>query len=184
MTDIEFLKYPIGRFKLPENVSESTLKEAIETVRSLPDLLEEAVLTYDDQKLDTPYRPGGWSVRQVIHHLADSHINAFMRFKLALTEENPTIKPYDESSWAELPDNQLSVLPSLSLIKCIHFKWVFLMENMSNEDFQKTYYHPENKNSPTLMEVAHMYSWHGVHHLAHIQHLAIRENWLSKSISE
>ncbi|MFC3416496.1 YfiT family bacillithiol transferase [Algoriphagus hitonicola] len=180
MTDIEFLKYPIGKFKLPSPPTEDTLKEAIESIHSLPNLLEQAVISLDDSKLDTPYRPGGWTVRQVVHHLADSHMNAYIRFKLALTEENPTIKPYDESAWAALPDSQLSILPSLEIVKCTHFKWSFLMENMSKQDFNRTYFHPENNNSPKLSEVTHMYSWHGTHHLAHIQHLALRNNWLTQ----
>lgn len=180
MTDIEFLKYPIGKFALPNPPTEDTLREAIETIQTLPNLLEEAVTTLDDSKLDTPYRPGGWTVRQVVHHLADSHMNAFIRFKLALTEDNPTIKPYDEAAWAGLPDSQLSILPSLEIVKCTHFKWSYLLENMTKADFNRTYFHPENKNSPKLADVTHMYSWHGVHHLAHIQHLALRQNWLTQ----
>ncbi|NVJ87514.1 MAG: putative metal-dependent hydrolase [Algoriphagus sp.] len=174
MIDIEFLKYPIGRFSIPE---QPDLQEALDQIKRLPDNLQKAVPNLTDSQLDTPYRPGGWTVRQVVHHLADSHMNAFIRFKLALTEENPIIKPYDEVAWAMLPDSQLEIASSLSLLASLHYKWSVVMENMDEQDFSKTYFHPGSGQTQKLSEVTHMYAWHGQHHLAHIQHLALREKW-------
>ena len=180
MIDIEHLKYPIGKFQFDPDSAEENLKEAIEQIKLLPENLNKALRNLNESQINTPYRPGGWTVRQVVHHIADSHMNALIRFKLALTEDNPTIKPYDEAAWAKMSDYELAVNPSLDLIRIIHFKWVVLLEKMELSDFHKTYYHPENKRQQSLLEVALMYSWHSQHHLAHIQHLAIRENWVTK----
>lgn len=177
MIDIELLKYPIGRFQIPNQFTESDLAEAIEEIKSLPKFLESTVKSMSEEQLDTPYRPGGWTVRQVVHHCADSHINAYTRFKLALTEENPTIKPYNEAAWAELADNKLPIEISIGILKNIHFKWGVILDHMSSADFSKTYFHPESQHSAPMSEIALMYSWHGRHHLAHIQALMIRENW-------
>ncbi|TFV95713.1 putative metal-dependent hydrolase [Algoriphagus kandeliae] len=174
MTDIEFLKYPIGRFSMPENPN---LQEAIAQIKKLPEYIQSAVSNLSEDQLDTPYRPGGWTVRQLVHHLADSHMNAFIRFKLALTEENPTIKPYDEAAWAKLPDSQLEIASSISILSSVHYKWVVLLDKMDDQDFSRTYFHPGSGQTQSLFEVTHMYAWHGQHHLAHIQHLALRENW-------
>ncbi|NVK50094.1 MAG: putative metal-dependent hydrolase [Cyclobacteriaceae bacterium] len=174
MTDIEFLKYPIGRFSMPENPD---IQKAKTQIKKLPKNIESAVFNLSEEQLDTPYRPGGWTIRQLIHHLADSHMNAFIRFKLALTEENPTIKPYDEAAWARLSDSKLEIAPSLAILVSLHQKWFVLMENMSDQDFSRTYFHPESGQKQSLFEVTHLYAWHGQHHLAHIQHLALRENW-------
>ena len=177
MIDIELLKYPIGKFLKPNGVSDHHLKEAIAYLGSFPQYLKETVDHFSEEQLTTPYRPGGWTVKQVVHHLSDSHMNALTRFKLALTEENPTIKPYDEASWAKMPDYALPIERSLNLIDGIHFKWVVILESMKHSDFQKTYFHPEAKASVPLSEVTLMYQWHSQHHLAHIQHLMIREKW-------
>ena len=177
MIDIELLKYPIGKFTSPEKITQEHLAEAINEIKALPKYLESTVKPLSEEQLDTPYRPGGWTVRQVVHHCSDSHINAFIRFKLALTENNPTIKPYDEAAWANLGDSKLPIEISIGILKNIHFKWGLILDQMSPEDFEKTYFHPESQKSVPLKEVALMYCWHGKHHLAHIQSLMIRENW-------
>jgi len=130
--------------------------------------LADSVNLMSESQLDTPYRPGGWTIKQVIHHIADSHMNAYSRFKMALTEDNPTIKPYDESAWAKLADASLAIDSSMAIIKAVHFKWAVILESMTDEDFQKTYFHPEKKRSQTLAEVTLMYTWHSKHHLAHV----------------
>jgi hypothetical protein len=172
--DIEFLKYPIGKFHLPPNIDSVSIDEAIDTLKQFPGLIFTAVSPLSPEQLDTPYRPGGWTVRQLIHHCADSHMNAFIRFKLALTEENPTIKPYEEAEWAKLPDSQLPIEPSLAVIKAIHLKWVTLLESMNPSDFKKTFIHPEKQKSQALDGVTLMYAWHSMHHLAHVQQLVLR----------
>ncbi|WP_296699504.1 YfiT family bacillithiol transferase [Algoriphagus sp.] len=177
MIDIDLLKYPIGKFQKPNNILFDDLKEAIEGIKTLPKFLESTVKDFSEEQLDTQYRPGGWTVRQVVHHFADSHINAFIRFKLALTEENPTIKPYDEAAWANLSDSDLPIEISVGILKNIHFKWGTILDQMSKSDFSRTYFHPESQKSVPLDEVTLMYNWHGKHHLAHIQALIIRENW-------
>lgn len=173
--DIEFLKYPIGKFKLPELVSTANIQEAIATIKSFPANIFTAVSPFSPMQLDTPYRPGGWTVRQLVHHCADSHMNAFIRFKLALTEQNPTIKPYEEALWANLADASLPIESSLAIIKAIHLKWGVILDTMKSEDFKKTYFHPEKKRSQDLEEVTFLYAWHSQHHLAHIQHLVLRK---------
>ena len=173
-TEIEFLRYPIGKFKLSETIDPTSLKEAIDTLKKFPNLIFMAVSPFSKQELDTPYRPGGWTVRQLVHHCADSHVNAYIRFKLALTEKNPVIKPYDEGAWASLSDALLPIEGSLQLIKVIHFKWTTLLDTIKPDDFERTFYHPEKKKSQTLAEVTFLYAWHSMHHLAHIQHLVLR----------
>ena len=172
--DIEFLKYPIGKFQLPTNIDSASIDEAIDTLKLFPSQIFTAVSPLSPKQLDTPYRPGGWTVRQLIHHCADSHMNAFIRFKLALTEENPTIKPYEEAEWAKLPDSQLPIEPSLAVLKAIHLKWVTLLEAMNPSDFKKTFFHPEKQNSQALGGVTLMYAWHSLHHLAHVHQLVLR----------
>jgi hypothetical protein len=174
---LELLKYPIGKFVAPDTVSDALLNEWITTIEGLPKKLNNAVQSLSDEQLDTPYRPEGWSVRQVIHHIADSHMNAYLRFKLALTEDTPTIKPYDEQAWAMLFDYTTEVESSLQLITALHAKWALLLKGMSSKDFEKQYYHPENKQYSTLQHVTGMYAWHSNHHLAHITHLAKRSDW-------
>lgn len=175
--DIEFLKYPTGKFALPQTVSDEDLQQAIQKLKSFPSDLFNAVSRLSLTQLDTPYRPGGWTVRQLIHHCADSHTNAFFRFKLALTEDNPVVKPYLEDDWANLPDAQLPIESSLAIIQATHLKWGVILDFMKPEDFRKTYFHPEKNRSQTLEEVTLMYAWHARHHLAHIQHLVLREKW-------
>lgn len=172
--DIESLKYPIGKFQLPETIDSASIENAIQTLKSFPSQIFSAVSPFSAEQLNTPYRPGGWTIRQLIHHCADSHMNAFIRFKLALTEQNPTIKPYEEAEWAKLFDSYLPIEPSLELIKAIHLKWVTLLESMKAEDFKKTFFHPEKQKSQSLDGVTLMYAWHSTHHLAHVQQLVLR----------
>ncbi len=165
---LEPLKYPIGRFTMPQSVSEPEIIDAIHKIAGLPLRMLEAVRQIPSEGLDTPYRPGGWTIRQVVHHIADSHMNGYIRFKLALTEEHPTIKPYKEASWAKLADSELSPEISLVTLGGIHKRWVTLMEHMQPEDWNRTFVHPEHNRTQTLRQTVMLYAWHGEHHLAHI----------------
>lgn len=175
--DIEFLKYPIGKFQKPAAISYDLIQDAIALIKSFPAHIFTAVSPLSVVQLDTPYRPGGWTVRQLVHHCADSHMNAFIRFKLALTEENPTIKPYDEAAWAKLADADLPIESSLNIIKAMHLKWGVVLDSMKDGDFKKKYFHPEKKQSQELAEIVLLYAWHSQHHLSHVQHLILREKW-------
>lgn len=177
MADVDDLRYPIGRFKAPASSMAGIRAAHIQTLRLLPERLKAAVAGLGDQQLDTPYRDGGWTVRQLVHHIADSHANSYVRFKLALTEEWPTIKPYDEAAWANLSDSRwLPVEVSLALITALHARWVALLESMPEEDFQKGYNHPE-MGRQTLAAALALYDWHSRHHTAHITGLRTRQGW-------
>ena len=176
MTDLDDLRYPIGRFAATATINAATRAESIETLRMLPERLRAAIAGFDDKQLDTPYREGGWTVRQVIHHIADSHANSYIRFKLALTEASPTIKPYDEAAWAALPDSRLPVEESLNLIEALHARWVALLELLTDEDFQKDFVHPV-RGRQNLATALALYDWHGRHHTAHITRLRARMGW-------
>ena len=152
------------------------LEDWINQIENLPELLEDAVKDLNEEQLDTPYRSGGWTVRQVIHHLADSHMNAYVRFKLALTEETPVIKPYDEKKWAELSDYILPVDISLSLLKVLHIRWVKLLRSLSPTDVEKTFVHPDAGEISVGKNIG-IYAWHSRHHLAHITSICIRKGW-------
>ena len=165
---MEELKYPIGRFSSPENISDQQLGAAISDILFLPEKLNAIVQLLGEDGLNQPYRPGGWTGRQVVHHLGDSNMNALIRFKLALTEENPTIKPYKEELWAGLSDYGTPVARSMQLIAAIHTSLHVLMTSLSNEQWSRTFYHPENKSSITLRRNALLYQWHGNHHLGHL----------------
>jgi DinB superfamily len=178
MTDINQLKYPIGRFSPPGVYTPQLLHEYIETIANLPTNLEIAVQNLDEVQLQTPYRPDGWTVQQLLHHIPDSHMNAYIRFKLALTEDNPTIKPYLEAKWAELPDTfNTPVNISLTLLHALHIRWVNLMKGMISTDWDKTVFHPEHKKENTLKHFAALYAWHSEHHLMHIIRLKERMHW-------
>ena len=172
------LSYPIGKFKSPDVIDQKQVNEWIEEIAILPRQMEEAIQGLSDAQLDTPYRPNGWTVRQVIHHVPDSHISSYMRFHWAMTEENPLIKAYDEKSWALLDYHKaLSPKTSLELLQALHARWVVLMKNMNSNDLDRTFVHPEDGKTYFLREVIGMYAWHGKHHLAHIQSLKSRMNW-------
>jgi uncharacterized damage-inducible protein DinB len=169
-------KYPIGKFQLDGDITNSMTEGWINEIEALPGLLRDAVRDLDNEQLDTPYRSGGWTVRQVVHHLADSHMNAYVRFKLALTEENPVIKPYDEGKWAKLPDYKLPIDISLSLIEALHIRWVKLLRSLSPADIKKTFIHPD-LGGVSVGENIGIYAWHSRHHLAHITSLCSRMGW-------
>lgn len=174
----EDLKYPIGKYKV-QPFSEKQLQEWLLDLKNLPQHLENAVLNLDEHQLNTVYRKDGWMVIQVVHHVADSHMNAYMRFKLGLTEENPVIRPYDEVRWAELKDTlELPVNISLTLLHALHQRLYHIVKSISIEDLQsKTVYHPESEKKFSLWELLGMYAWHGKHHVAHITSLRERMKW-------
>jgi uncharacterized damage-inducible protein DinB len=177
MTDLEELRYPIGRFIPPSSSPPAIRTIQIETLSSLPVNLQSAVCDLSDTQLDTPYRDDGWSVRQLVHHVADSHTNAYVRCKLALTEDWPTIKPYDEAAWANLADSrELPVNVSLEMLSALHGRWVALLGSLSEEDFEKGYNHPE-LGKQNLARVLALYAWHSRHHTAHITSLRSRLGW-------
>jgi uncharacterized damage-inducible protein DinB len=176
MTLVDELRYPIGKFKPALTTTAESRAGHIAVLRELPDRLSEAVDALDEGQLDTPYREGGWTVRQVVHHVADSHLNSYVRFKLALTEEQPTIKPYDEGLWAQLPDSRSPVDISLTLTWALHERWVALLESMREKDFQKKYVHPE-RGVQDLATTLALYDWHSRHHTAHITSLRERMGW-------
>lgn len=170
------IKYPIGTFQFNDEITSSVLNMWIDEIEDLPRLLRDAVKNLDNEQLDTPYRAGGWTVRQVIHHIADSHMNAYVRFKLALTEENPIIKPYDETKWAELSDYSLPIEPSLILLETLHRRWTYLLRSLTPADMEKTFIHPDSGEVSVGKNIG-IYAWHGKHHLAHITSLCNRQGW-------
>jgi hypothetical protein len=172
----ESLRYPVGRFRPPSASSPEIRFTQIETLRLLPERLRAAVAGLGDAQLDTPYRDGGWTVRQVVHHFADSHANSYVRFKLALTEDWPTIKPYDEAAWAGLPDSRMPIAPSLDFVSGLHARLVAMLEAMTDEDFQRGFNHPE-RGRVTLATNLGIYAWHSLHHTAHITSLRSRMGW-------
>jgi hypothetical protein len=175
--DLLDLKYPIGKFRPNSDPSPTERIEAIAAIAALPESLRAAVDGLSDEQIDTPYREGGWTVRQLVHHVADSHMNAYVRIRLALTEDWPTIKPYHEGQWANLADARtLPVEVSLSLLKSLHERWAFLLESLSESDWQRGYTHPEMERQ-TLDQVAALYSWHSRHHTAHVTRLRDRMGW-------
>jgi uncharacterized damage-inducible protein DinB len=172
----EDLSYPIGKYDKETKITVDQRKQFIKEIAELPNELREAVQNLSDGQIDTPYRPEGWTVRQVAHHVGDSHLNSFIRFKLALTEDNPTIRPYAEDLWAKTAEYKMPVEVSLSLIDSIHQRWTALLESMSDEEFARTLNHPET-GLWTLENLLGMYVWHGKHHTAHINNLKKRNNW-------
>lgn len=170
------LQYPIGRHKPGDIFSEQKAHKQIEQIKALPSRLANNVQPLNGDQLDTPYRPGGWTVRQLVHHIADSHMNGYIRMNWALTEDYPTIKPYYQEAWAELAVYEAPVSLSLNLIKSLHARWGFFLDRLSNNDLQKKYNHPD-KGPFTLWQHIEHYDWHGRHHLAHITSLIERKNW-------
>ncbi len=172
------LRYPVGKFSWDAAVSEAEHPKLIAQIADAPGALRSAVAGLSSDRLETPYRPGGWTVKQVVHHLPDSHLNAYTRFKLALTENQPTIKPYDEAAWAKLADSQkVPIDVSLTLLESLHVRWVALMRSMGAADFARTLRHPEHDRVLTLAQMLGLYAWHGRHHVAHITALRKREGW-------
>lgn len=173
---IDDLRFPVGKFDSGVEVTPELRREFINTIADLPRKIAEAVEGLTDEQLDTPYRPEGWTLRQTVHHVADSHINSLCRFKLAMTEENPTIRPYFEERWAELSDSKLPVEVSLKIIEGVHQRWTVLLEAMTDEDFRKTLVHPESGEF-TIEKLLALYAWHSRHHTAHITRLRERNGW-------
>lgn len=171
------LRYPAGRFQRPDAVTPELLRTWTDEIAALPAELRSSVAGLSDEQLDTPYRPDGWTVRQVVHHVADSHINSYTRFRLALTENEPLIKPYDEARWAELEDARtMPVSVSLALIDALHERWTVLLRSMDPSQFERCFRHPE-LGKLTLGVTAALYAWHSRHHLAHINSLRARSGW-------
>ncbi len=169
-------RYPIGKFERPASVTSEDRAGAISSLAELPEMLRNAVDGLDGAQLNTPYREGGWTIRQLVHHIADSHMNAFIRMRLALTENWPTIKPYDEASWATLHDSVAPVEWSLELVESLHARWVMLLQSLSEEQWLRGYRHPESGDTPLDVAVL-QYGWHSRHHVAHITHLRAKEGW-------
>ena len=177
-SELEKLSYPIGKFIAPNLYSNEYLSEKISEIATFPERLKKEVLNLTDEQLDTTYRNGGWTIRQVIHHCADSHMNCFIRIKWALTEENPIIKYYHEDRWAELQDNlNMPIQSSLLLLEGLHFRLSYLMKSLSNVDLKKSFIHPEHSKEFKIEEIIGTYAWHGNHHLAHIIGLKRRKGW-------
>lgn len=171
-------RHPIGRFSYDGDSSPDAIARDIATIESLPKELRAAVAGLNDEQMNTPYRDGGWTPRQVVHHVADSHMNAYIRTKLALTESAPTIKPYDEAAWAQLADTRVvPVDASLNLIDSLHSRWGAVLRAMNEADFERTYIHPEQQKSVPLREMIALYAWHGRHHTQHIKSLRERSGW-------
>jgi hypothetical protein len=170
------LAYPIGKFERPASATAGEREVWIATLAAAPARFREAVRNLTDSQLDTPYRPGGWTVRQVAHHVPDSHMNSYVRFKLALTEAEPIVKPYDEAEWARLHDSTLEIEPSLQLLEALHTRWVGLLRSLSESDFARAFRHPE-MGLMTLNANLALYAWHSQHHEAHITGLRRRMKW-------
>jgi uncharacterized damage-inducible protein DinB len=170
------LRYPIGRYVARTHFTDASRRAAIQAIAEAPARLRTAVQGLDDSQLDTPYRPGGWTVRQVVHHVPDSHLNAYIRFKLGLTEAEPRIKPYDETRWAELPDSSGPVAVSLDLLAALHTRWVSLLEQTAGPDFGRTLFHPE-LGVVRLDDLLEQYAWHGHHHVAQVAAHRRRMGW-------
>jgi DinB superfamily len=170
-------RYPIGKFERKGPLTAQDRTRLIESMSAAPERFRAAVAGLNDSQLDTPYREGGWTVRQLIHHLADSHMNSYVRFRLTATENEPTIKPYDEKLWADLPDARTSPIdPSLQMLDGIHRRWVLLMKSFGPDDFARGMVHPEHGRM-TLDDALGLYEWHGRHHAAHITSLRQQRNW-------
>lgn len=174
---MESVRYPIGEF-VEQPYSEILLKEWLLDIKYLPNYIENALINLDEHQINTTYREGGWTIRQVVHHVADSHMNSYIRFKLGLTEENPTIKPYDQDAWAVLPDTKnLPVNISVTLLFALHRRWIELLENVLPHEWERTLFHPEHKKTITLWHLLGYYAWHSRHHVAQITALRKRKGW-------
>jgi uncharacterized damage-inducible protein DinB len=171
-------RYPIGPFQRRDELSDEERRAMLEQIAATPARLREAIAGLGDEQLDTPYREGGWTLRQVVHHVPDSHLNAYIRLKLALTENAPVIRPYDESTWAKLPDSRDTPAEvSLTLLESLHARWMILFRSLKPDDFKRTLRHPEHDGILTVDWLIAMYSWHGRHHVGHITSLRERMGW-------
>lgn len=176
--DSEKLRYPIGKFEAQDSYSASETKTNIQVISAVPSKFVNLLSAWTEHQLDTPYRPEGWTVRQLVHHVADSHINSYCRFRLALTEENPSIKSYREDLWAELPDAKSGPVDlSLQLLKFTHYRWVLLLNSLGEAELQRTFHHPDAQKTYRLDTAIALYAWHGEHHYQQAYKLAERNNW-------
>lgn len=175
---IEALRYPIGKYEIPETISDETLAAWLKRLEEYPRILSRLVEGLSRSQLDTPYREGGWTVRQVVHHLADSHHNSYLRFKWALTEENPVVKVYDEKAFAALEDSRKGPINlSLDHLAAVHARLVYLLRSLSGQQLERSWVHPVKEQEYTLRETVGQYVWHGNHHYSHIRNLLVREGW-------
>jgi hypothetical protein len=170
-------RYPVGKFEPPATLSDTERRQRIIDLEQLPAKMRAAVKGMSEAQLDTPYRDGGWTVRQVVHHVPDSHLNAYVRWKLTLTEDTPTIKPYAEAEWAKLADSALPVELSLNLLEGVHGRWVAVIKAMKAEQWSREFFHPELNKKMNLDQLLALYAWHSRHHLAHITELKKRKGW-------
>lgn len=177
-SDLEKLRYPIGKFTAPTEYTNSYIKDKIAEIASFAERLKKEVSYLTNEQLDTPYRQNGWTLRQIIHHCADSHMNCYIRIKWALTENNPVIKFYHEDRWSELHDNlTMPIQPTISFLEGLHFRLSYLMASLSEDDLNKSFIHPEHNSEFQLKEIIGTYAWHGNHHLAHITELKKHKGW-------
>jgi hypothetical protein len=175
---VDALRFPIGKFQWPGSLTDEQRRQDIAILAETPARLRQAVAGLTDAQLDTPYREGGWMVRQVVHHMPDSHLNAYVRFRLALTEDAPLVKTYDEAAWAALPDARTAPIESsLALLDGIHTRWTLLLRSLSPEQFQRTFRHPDYDGPRPIDWLLHLYAWHGPHHVAHVTKLRERRGW-------
>ena len=174
---MEDLRYPVGKFQPKDSLTDRERQELIQQIEEAPAHMRKAVKGLDQKQLDTQYRDGGWTVRQVVHHVPDSHLNAYIRIKLALTEQHPTIKPYEQQLWAELNDSRTAPIDmSLDMLEALHKRWVLLLKSLKSPDFTKTINHPES-GVMNVDRILQLYAWHGRHHTAHITSLRKRMGW-------
>lgn len=172
MNNDDLLRYPIGKFSAKDSYTPEEVAAFIKRIEDFPAKLDAVVKTLSAAQLDTPYREGGWTARQVLHHVPDSHLNAYIRIKWTLTEDTPTIKPYDEKAWAETPEVSGDPALSLAVLKALHAKWVVLLRGLSGKDPEKKFFHPDSKKHVRLDQVIGTYAWHGEHHLGHVKIVA------------
>ena len=178
IADLDHLKYPIGKYQPSKTISKDMVDSWIDTIDNLPDKMRSLVSDLSQEQLDTPYRPEGWTVRQVVHHVPDSHANGYIRFKWALTEDTPMIKAYEEQLWAELLDSKSAPIElSLSFLEALHAKWVYLLRGLSGKDLERTFIHPATNKEAPLKAIIELYAWHGQHHYMHIKNLIISKGW-------
>ena len=170
MEETDKLRYPVGKYQRQDVITHSIINDWIGKIEEFPKEVIKEVKDLDEEELQYQYRPGSWTIKQVVHHCADSHMNSFIRFKLALTEENPTIKPYQEKDWAELPDvTDAPVEASIKILEGLHVRWKILLNSLQEEDYKKSFYHPESKRNIGLDDTLGLYAWHCQHHLHHIK---------------
>ncbi len=176
--NLEKLKYPIGDFQYDPNYSGTEQNNYLLTIEEFPGKFRKLVSTFNEKQLDSKYRPGGWTVRQVIHHMPDSHLNSYLRFRWAMTEEKPVIKAYLEGKFAEMMDYENTPIEvSLDLLESLHKRWIILLNNLSDEDWKRTFIHPENGKEISLREMLPLYAWHCEHHFEHVNQLKLRKGW-------